>query len=272
MLSIGEFSKICRVSPKTIRHYEKIGLLLPDKVNPENGYRYYAIEKLETMLFISRLKNYHFSLEEIKEVLHAQETRDEMLFGKLTAKRREIEQQMRETQSTLEQLAGDISNLKRGKTVMSYIEDIDVRLVEVQPMRLLSIRRMVTKEAFAGAYADCYGRIFKSIAAQKLTQLAPPMVLFHSGEFSPFGLDTEFAVPVKECVTGTREFTPGLCLKTVLQGSYVNLPSVYVKQRRWAEQEGYVESGALYEVYVTDPSEAADETELITEVYSPVKI
>ncbi len=55
MLSIGEFSNICKVSAKTLRYYAEIGLLEPSEVNPDNGYRYYAIEQLEKMLFINRL-------------------------------------------------------------------------------------------------------------------------------------------------------------------------------------------------------------------------
>ena len=39
MLSIGEFSNICKVSTKTLRYYAEIGLLEPSVVNPENGYR-----------------------------------------------------------------------------------------------------------------------------------------------------------------------------------------------------------------------------------------
>ena len=44
MLTIGEFSNICRVSTKTLRYYAEIGLILPDEINPENGYRYYSID------------------------------------------------------------------------------------------------------------------------------------------------------------------------------------------------------------------------------------
>ncbi|SCV40293.1 Transcriptional regulator, MerR family [Bacillus subtilis] len=39
MLSIGEFSKICKVSTKTLRYYDEIGLIHPEDINPENGYR-----------------------------------------------------------------------------------------------------------------------------------------------------------------------------------------------------------------------------------------
>ena len=85
------------------------------------------------------------------------------------------------------------------------------------------------------------------------------------------GLDTEFAIPIKEYATGTRDFCPGLCLKTVVQGSYLQLSSVYARQIEWAEREGYENSNALYEVYVTDPTEVSKESELVTEVYYPVK-
>ena len=33
MLSIGEFSKICKVSTKTLRYYDEIGLINPSKIN-----------------------------------------------------------------------------------------------------------------------------------------------------------------------------------------------------------------------------------------------
>lgn len=271
MLSIGEFSNICKVSAKTLRYYAEIGLILPDEINPENGYRYYSIEQLETMLFINRLKSYNFSLEEIKTILELEESQDEKLYLSLTIKKKEIEKQVQEFEKTLDQLNDDISNLKQGKSIMSYLESIDVQLIEVPMMYLLSIRKMVHEYGFAEEYGNCFRKLFRKIADNKLTMLAPPMVLFHSAEFSQLGLDTEFAVPVKEYVTGTRDFHPGLCLKTILYGSYSDLSSVYTKQCEWAEREGYESSNALYEVYVTDPTQVSKESELITEIYYPVK-
>lgn len=271
MLSIGEFSNICKVSTKTLRYYAEIGLILPDEINPENGYRYYSVEQLETMLFINRLKSYNFSLEEIKSVLESDELQEEKLYQELTRKKKEIERQVTEFNKTLDQLNDDITVLKQGKSIMSYLENIEVQLVDVPKMYLLSIRKMLTQCEIPDEYGNCFNKIFRKIADDKLTVLAPPMVLFHSDDFRPFGLDIEFAVPVKEYVTGTRDFHPGLCLKTVVHGSYTGLSSVYTKQREWAEKEGYENNNALYEVYVTDPSQVADESGLITEVYYPVK-
>ena len=86
MLSIGEFSNICQVSTKTLRYYAEIGLILPNKINTENGYRYYSIEQLETMLCIKRLKSYNFSLEKIKIILKSEELKEEKLYAYLIKK------------------------------------------------------------------------------------------------------------------------------------------------------------------------------------------
>lgn len=271
MLSIGEFSKICEVTTKTLRYYESIGLIYPAEINQENGYRYYAIDQLETMLFINRLKSYGFSLDEIKEIMSVQELKDERLHSALNKKKKEIKQQLQIYQDTLNQIKGDISLLSCGKSIMSYLDDIDVQLVEAPNMCILSIRRMVQKEDFPEQYANCFKQLLKKIQDDKLTMIAAPVVLFHSDEFSISGLDTEFAIPVKEYVTGTRNFSPGLCIKTVLHGSYKNLPSVYAKQREWAEKEGYQNNDALFEVYITDPTQVKSEEELVTEVFYPVK-
>ena len=271
MLSIGEFSKICSVSAKTLRYYAETGLLEPEKIDPENGYRYYSVDQLETMLFINRLKSYSFSLDEIKNIIRSEEMNGDELYQAFARKKNEIEEQINDRNRILAQLENDISMIREGRSVMSYLDDIDIQLADVPKMYLMSVRKMVGPDDYPLEYSRCYEHIFKRIATDKLTMSGPPMVLFHNSEYTPEGLDTEFAVPVKEYATGTRDFCPGLCLKTVLHGPYSGLPSVYAKQTEWAEKNGYSCTGALFEVYVTDPSQVTDESEYITEVYYPVK-
>jgi DNA-binding transcriptional MerR regulator/effector-binding domain-containing protein len=65
---IGEFSKLCQVTVKTLRHYEEIGLLIPNEVDEWTGYRYYDLSQLRRMNRIVFLKQLGFSLEEITEL------------------------------------------------------------------------------------------------------------------------------------------------------------------------------------------------------------
>ena len=73
LISIGQFSKICSVSVKTLRYYDEVDLLKPAKVDPLTGYRYYGKNQLNDMLTINRLKRYGFPLIEIKSFLSSKD-------------------------------------------------------------------------------------------------------------------------------------------------------------------------------------------------------
>ncbi|MFD0713213.1 MerR family transcriptional regulator [Paenibacillus sp. GCM10027626] len=272
MLSIGEFSKICEVSTKTLRYYDEIGLINPDEINPENGYRYYSIRQLEKMLFINRLKSYHFSLEEIKAILELEEDQsEEKLYSALNRKRREIQEKLNAFEYTLKQLSYDILNLEKGIPIMAYLGDIEVQLVKTKPMNILNIRQMMSSDDYAAGYGKYFSRLYEKIAAEKLTLRGTPMTIYHSPEFNPASNDIEFAIPIEESVEETRDLPGGLCAKSVLKGSYSELTSVYARLREWIENEGYELVNSPYEVYVTDPKRAAVPEEMVTEVYFPVK-
>lgn len=62
--STGQFAKLANVTERTIRYYDKIGLLKPSFVM-ENGYRKYTQSDLLKLQKILSLKHMGFSLEEI---------------------------------------------------------------------------------------------------------------------------------------------------------------------------------------------------------------
>lgn len=272
LLSIGEFSKICEVSTKTLRYYDEIGLINPDEINPENGYRYYSIRQLKKLLFINRLKSYNFSLEEIKAILELEEDQsEEKLCSALNRKRREIQGKLDTFEYTLKQMSNDILNLEKGMPIMSYLDDIEIQLVETQPMNILYIRRMMSSDDYTAGYGKYFSRLYEKIAADKLTLLGMPMTIYHSPEYDPAGNDTEFAIPIEEPVKGKRDLPGGLCAKSVLKGPYPELTSVYARMREWVENKGYEFLNSPYEIYVTDPDRVTVPEDNVTEVYFPVK-
>ena len=38
-MQIGEFAKICNTRISVLRHYDKLGLLTPSRIDPATGYR-----------------------------------------------------------------------------------------------------------------------------------------------------------------------------------------------------------------------------------------
>lgn len=67
--SIGEISKMLKISSDTLRYYNEIQLLNPDYINPSNNYRYYTEEQIKEILYIMDLKDCGFNLEEIKAIV-----------------------------------------------------------------------------------------------------------------------------------------------------------------------------------------------------------
>ncbi|MFC4098135.1 MerR family transcriptional regulator [Paenibacillus xanthanilyticus] len=272
MLSIGEFSKLCEVSTKTLRYYDEIGLIRPDEINPDNGYRYYAVRQMKTMLMIGRLKSYHFSLEEIKAILEAEaDDAEERLSAALHRKRRDMQERLGSLERTLRQMNADLANLARGIPLLAYIDRIDVQLAAVPPMTIASTRLMIRGEDDAAGYGAYFARLYDRIAADGLTIAGTPMTIYHSSEYSPAGHDTEFAIPVEEAGDGTRRLPESLCARAVLKGAYPELKSVYARLRAWIEEEGYIVADAPYEVYLTDPKQVNDAAESVTEVYFPIR-
>jgi len=64
---IREFAALCRTSAKTLRFYDRAGIMKADYVDPENGYRYYHQSQVDQYNRIVALKNVGFTLEEIRQ-------------------------------------------------------------------------------------------------------------------------------------------------------------------------------------------------------------
>lgn len=67
-LRIGELAERFRLNPKTIRYYEKMGLLVTRQRSP-NGYRLYDSSEVWRLEFILKAKEIGLTLEEIREIL-----------------------------------------------------------------------------------------------------------------------------------------------------------------------------------------------------------
>jgi DNA-binding transcriptional MerR regulator len=68
-MSIGEFARRSRLSPKALRLYDGLGLLTPARVDELTGYRYYADAQLEQARMLATLRQVGVPLAGIKELL-----------------------------------------------------------------------------------------------------------------------------------------------------------------------------------------------------------
>ncbi|MGH6859017.1 MAG: Cu(I)-responsive transcriptional regulator [Phyllobacterium sp.] len=73
-MNIGTASAKSGLPAKTIRYYEEIGLLKPDRSG--NGYRDYSTSDVHKLHFLQRSRGLGFSVEECRQLLALYEDKD----------------------------------------------------------------------------------------------------------------------------------------------------------------------------------------------------
>lgn len=68
VLTIGEFARASRLSPKALRLYDELGLLPPARVDPVSGYRLYEPGQLEQARLVAWLRRLGMPLARIRVV------------------------------------------------------------------------------------------------------------------------------------------------------------------------------------------------------------
>jgi len=90
LLKIGEVADFFQISVKAVRIYEKKGILVPAYIDPESGYRYYTPDQLHQLAALLELKALGFSLDEIKDVMVGESSK-EVLYKAMQEKLRNWE-------------------------------------------------------------------------------------------------------------------------------------------------------------------------------------
>jgi len=106
--TIGEIAKNYNLHPDTIRHYEELGMLFPERT--KSGYRIYSLIDLCRLEVICDLRKLDFSLEEIKEFLNSR-TIGSSLFH-LNKKLQKVREQIFNLRIMEQQINSKINNIR----------------------------------------------------------------------------------------------------------------------------------------------------------------
>lgn len=265
MLQIGEFSKICQVSVKTLHHYGRIGLLTPAEVDRFTGYRYYRMEQIDTMNYIQRLKRYGFSLEEIQHLLTISDHNE--LANALRQQRNKLRQKQQETTVILSELQAHISIFERTGDIMTYQKGYTVEIKKSPAMNVLSKRAMMGVDEF-GKY---YGTLFERAPKEHATPTGLNGARYHDKEFNRESSDIEVFIGIRESDKADLVMEPCECAMTVHHGGYSTLSEAYGAVASWIAGNGYEIAGAPFDLYTKTQFNSPSPEDWETEVYFPIR-
>lgn len=266
---IGEFSKLCQVTVKTLRHYEEKGLLVPNEVDEWTGYRYYDLSQLGRMNKIVFLKGLGFSLEEISNIFdeELQCPSAEMIFAKSEQCRKEIEK-----------LLNRQAELRRLETLLHKQEKTMEKVIE----KTLPSRIFATHRRKIDSYQELFNLCPNIIGPemQRLGCLCPePQYCFTIEHQEEYGkdIDIEYFEAVAERGEDSElikfkelpEVPIALCINHY--GPYKKMPETFAELYTYAEVNGYAPAGLARFNYIDGIWNKESESEWLTEIQLPVK-
>ncbi|MDO4503422.1 MAG: MerR family transcriptional regulator [Coriobacteriia bacterium] len=262
MLKIGEFSKLSMLTVKTLRFYEKEGLLEPASVDEWTGYRMYQTWQLQTAARIKAYRQLGLSIAQIRDILEGADAR------------RVLEEHARELQRQQQSIAVSLSvinSLLRGDamTYQATVKTIPSCIVYYS-------------EATLGAYSDAMQWIPAQGAEAaalnpglKCTEPPYEFVEYLDGEYR----ETNVRVRHSQAVTAFgvesdnikfRQVPETKVLSIYHKGAYDNLGEAYAYLAKYAEENGYQVAGPSRESYIDGIWNKDSVDEWLTEVQLPI--
>lgn len=224
--SIGEFSQITRVSVKALRLYHERGLLKPDFVDPESGYRYYAVKQVWELRVINELKSIGFSLKEIADILDQAEE-DSDLREVMKEQKLKLNLKIKNFQESVDKIEMMFKYEREAmKDPEETGEEVEEKVIEDL---LIAGHRMKARYQDAGIG---FGKVGKA-AFSKIC--GKGMSLCYDSEYKEEGADYETAFPVKAEINKEgihcRVIPGGRALSVLHRGPYETLGESYQKMR-----------------------------------------
>lgn len=166
LLSITELAKLRHVTTETLRHYDRIGLLKPVKLDPITKQRFYSIYQYEQLGTIKELKQLGLSLKEIKTYF---ENRDPKLTKELLTKYLvKVQQQQAKLASIQTAIEEKLSFLAKVPDPIHLTGSIEQKVFEHDRYYLISTHPITNKVDLSYAALD-----LENIVTAKENSYAP---------------------------------------------------------------------------------------------------
>lgn len=265
---IGEFSKLNRITVKTLRHYEEIGLLKPNEIDEWTGYRYYDVSQFQKLSTILYLKKLRFSLEEIRNMFEdgLETPSADTVLEKIRACRQE--------QSFLQWQFDELTNLEKHLRGGFKMENVFIKSL---PAVTVASYRKIVKDYDELSYLCC------NVIGPEMQRCGCTCdnvqycyTLEHDKEHKETDIDVEYCEAVdnsfaeSDCLKCKHipEVKTAVCINH--KGSYNNFQQSMTLLMNYIEKNGYKIIDYPRFSYIDGPWNKETEDEYLTEVQVPV--
>jgi len=273
LFTIGEIAEISEIPAITLRYYDKIGLLKPDFVNPENNYRYYSKEKLVFILMIKYYKRLGFKLKDIKEYFLAPEV--PVLSNYFVKQMGEIDQEIVRLNKKKKAIDEWYKLLREGSSVLSYGDGKNVPPPRVKEFPACQVVMAQSSINDKDSEIIINKTIVNTCEDNDLYAAGPVLFIFGclQERMNNSYKEVTLYVPVykeKYPPSVVHDFGPFKAATMMHIGDYSNIATTYQFLLDWCDKNQVAITGSSVEKYLIDPWSTTNKAEYVTEIYLPI--
>lgn len=172
-LTISEFARLRDININSLRYYEKLKLLTPERIDPVTRYRYYLPEQLDILDTILLCIRLGIPLKNLKNYIDEKGNLDQKTI--LENGRKAMQEQISEMQKGLELIQFNLDNIEQNQKYCSQKGIYTRRIPE----------RFFIEAPFSGNWNDLHkkeetaGKLFQKAQARNMAPVFPAGVLVH---------------------------------------------------------------------------------------------
>ena len=263
-LTIGDFSRATQLSIKTLRHYHRLGLLVPSDVDPDTGYRRYTTDQIPSAQVIRRFRDLDMPLDHIRAVLEAPDlrARNRLISAHLTR----LEQDLARTQEA-------VSSLRDLLADPAEVAPVSHR--RVAAVQAAAITAVVDLSDLLPWYLGALGELHATLEARGLSPAGPAGGIYATELFSQEKGEATVFVPAT-----TRARFPGRIASQVIPaaelavivhaGSHADVDRSYGALATYVATHALQVDGPVREYYLVDRRDTRDAAAWRTEIGWPI--
>lgn len=268
LFRIGEVARLFHLSVSTLRHYERLGLVTPERVDPDTGYRYYSARQFEALNTVRYLRALDMPLEEISDFVHNRDL--DNIQAKLRQQRETVARKRAELERVQRKIDARLEQLEEARHC-----DLDyIRLVEATPCRIVWVGGALTIRDYHDMELPV-SRLFRdeeeAVVFLGKVGLGLSVQALERGEFDRY--DGIFLVldRADRFAGETVDLPGGRCAQVRFRGSHGEAPAQYRRLMDFLTGERLRPADFAREITLIDYGVTDDPSQFVTEITVPVE-
>lgn len=261
---IGDVSKICNIPKKTLRYYDTIDVIKPEKISEYNSYRYYSLDNMHDIIILKYFKQMGYSLNEIRNNFSSHNYN--FIMESLSDKVVELNEEKRRLENRI-MAATDWKLLieEAGRVIKEGDRSVRVKELEEAVYPCM-------EQDFRYNYKESIINILwvKTLEINDEEITGPVILKFDSHAERVAGKEETVTILQKGLNNTNKGINKtvfgGKFLATYHAGSIGSIGCAYERMGNYAKERGIRLSESSYERYVVDYWTTSDESLFVTEI------